>query len=316
MSNKLKSPTMAAQPDQRRRVRIKLTGLVQGVGFRPFIYRLARQWHVTGWVNNSTDGVIIEAEASASDLDAFLKQIRSVPPAHSLIDTIHCTNLEPQGDAEFVIQESQTQAAKTTLVLPDIATCPECLQEVFDPDNRRYLYPFTNCIHCGPRYSIIEAIPYDRANTSMNTFAMCPECQKEYDNPNNRRFHAQPNACPTCGPHLELCDRQGQVLADRHEALTQAVEAIKAGDILAIKGIGGFHLVVDVANEQSVVQLRQRKHREEKPFALMMPSLDMIEQYCHVSEQERVLLTSSAAPIVLLQRRSDRQSPPKNLIAK
>ena len=197
------------------------------------------------------------------------------------------------------------RAQRPALILPDIATCPECLREVFDPANRRHRYPFTNCTHCGPRFSIIEALPYDRPNTTMKRFAMCEACRAEYENPRDRRFHAQPNACPACGPQLELWDRTGRVLAQRDAALQQAVQAIQRGNILAVKGIGGFHLLVDARNEQAVCRLRELKHREEKPLALMAPSLAAVRALCEVSEIEERLLTSPESPIVLLRRHGD-----------
>jgi hydrogenase maturation protein HypF len=189
--------------------------------------------------------------------------------------------------------------------LPDLATCPDCLAELFDPENWRYRYPFTNCTHCGPRYSIIEAIPYDRPNTSMRRFRMCPTCQREYDDPNDRRFHAQPNACPVCGPHVELWCSSGEVLATHEEALRAAVSSVRAGKIVAVKGIGGFHLVVDARDDEAVRRLRLRKYREEKPLAVMMPSMEQIAVECYLSEDEKRLLCSSAAPIVLLHKRNN-----------
>jgi hydrogenase maturation protein HypF len=187
--------------------------------------------------------------------------------------------------------------------LPDIATCGDCLREIFDPGNRRYLYPFTNCTHCGPRYTIIEALPYDRCNTSMRSFTLCPECQREYENPMDRRFHAQPNACPACGPWLELRGPDGEILGARQEALRAAVQALKQGLIVAVKGIGGFHLMVDAGSEEAVQRLRSRKHREEKPFGLMFPQLQSVRETCWVTPLEERLLLSPEAPLVLLPKK-------------
>jgi hydrogenase maturation protein HypF len=208
------------------------------------------------------------------------------------------------GYSTFEIRHSEDSGAKTALVLPDIATCPDCLREIFDPNNRRYLYPFTNCTNCGPRFSIIEALPYDRPNTTMKSFVMCLDCLAEYHHPANRRFHAQPNACARCGPRLELWDKEGLPLAAKHDALFDAVDALLRGMIVAVKGMGGFHLMVDATNAEAVRRLRQRKHREEKPFALMYPSLDAIKQHCDVSKLEERLLLSPESPIVLLKSKS------------
>ncbi|MEK6754847.1 MAG: carbamoyltransferase HypF, partial [Bacteroidota bacterium] len=207
--------------------------------------------------------------------------------------------------SSFTIRHSDESGAKTALVLPDIATCPDCLNEVFDPANRRYLYPFTNCTNCGPRFSIIEALPYDRPNTSMKKFTMCPVCQQEYNNPLDRRFHAQPNACPACGPHLELWDAQGRFVLRDSNALSGATSAIREGRIVAVKGLGGFHLIVDARNEVAVVRLREKKHREEKPLALMFPTIESVETQCTVTELERRLLLSPESPIVLLERKRE-----------
>lgn len=286
------------------RVRIHINGAVQGVGFRPFIYRLAAEHGVMGWVNNSSQGVTIEAEAVRPQLDLFLQNIEQQKPPHAIIRAIETEFLLPAGYNTFEIQHSDDTGAKTTIVLPDLATCPDCLKEVLDPANRRYRYPFTNCTHCGPRFSIIEGLPYDRPNTTMRAFVMCDDCQAEYENPLDRRFHAQPTACPACGPQLALWNQKGDVLATRDKALIATVEAIRQGKIVAVKGLGGFHLMVDARNAEAVARLRTRKQREEKPLALMYPSLEQIKAECGVSEIEENLLTSSAAPIVLLYRSS------------
>jgi hydrogenase maturation protein HypF len=284
------------------RLRVLVRGAVQGVGFRPFIYRLATELELSGWVNNSAQGVFIEAEGMPLRLEQFLLRIEPEKPPRSFIQSLESTWLDPAGYIGFEIRPSDTGGAKTALVLPDIATCPECLGELFAPANRRYLYPFTNCTNCGPRFSIIEALPYDRANTSMKGLAMCPQCRAEYEDPLDRRFHAQPNACPNCGPQLELWDHAGAVLAVRGDALLAAGQGIREGKIVALKGLGGFHLLVSAQNEQAVKRLRELKHREEKPFAVMFPSLAVLKQACEVSPLEERLLRSAEAPIVLLRR--------------
>lgn len=298
-----------------RRLRVTLHGAVQGVGFRPFVYRLAREMSLPGWVVNSASGVFIEVEGPQHRLEQFLDALCREKPPRAFIQSLEHSYLDPVGYRTFEIRESDAAGKKSALVLPDIATCPDCLREVFDPTNRRYLYPFTNCTHCGPRYTIIEALPYDRANTSMKVFAMCPRCRHEYEHPEDRRFHAQPNACPECGPVLELWDAGGGTLARHHDALLRVADAIRDGRIVAIKGIGGFHLVVDARNEEAVRLLRRRKHREEKPFALMYRDLAAVEKVCEVSAAEARLLESPEAPIVLLRRRSGSAGAPNGFPA-
>jgi hydrogenase maturation protein HypF len=286
------------------RLRITVRGAVQGVGFRPFIYRLATGFGLNGWVNNSPQGVFIEVEGSSEKLEKFLLHIETDKPPRSSIQSLESLYLDPVGYKRFEIKPSDKSGKKVALVLPDIATCPDCIKEIFDPKNRRYQYPFTNCTNCGPRFSIIEALPYDRANTTMKKFKMCKLCQAEYEDPLDRRFHAQPNACPVCGPHLELWNSKGEVLSSHHQALLQAAEAIQKGKIVAVKGIGGFHLMVDARNDKAVVRLRKLKAREEKPLALMYPALKLIKQNCEVSELETRMLLSPESPIVLLKHRS------------
>jgi len=306
-------------------IRLKLTvrGAVQGVGFRPFVHRLATGLDLAGWVNNSPQGVFIEVEGPRASLEQFLLRLEAEKPVRSFIQSLEASWLDAVGFKSFEIRASETGGVKTALVLPDIATCPDCLREMFDPDNRRYRYPFTNCTHCGPRFSIIESLPYDRANTSMRAFTMCPQCQAEYDDPANRRFHAQPNACPVCGPRLEFWERgaasplskRGHVRAPQNDALLAAAKAIREGQIVAVKGLGGFHLMADARNEDVVCRLRERKHREEKPFALMFPSLESIKAACEVSSLEERLLRSPEAPIVLLRRLKSAIRNPQSAIA-
>jgi hydrogenase maturation protein HypF len=287
----------------RQRLRVTIRGAVQGVGFRPFIYRLATELGLTGWVNNSSSGVVIEVEGTATMLEKFLLRLEPEKPARSFFQSLEYIYLDPHGYETFEITESDYSGSKSALVLPDIAICPDCLKDIYDSENRRYLYPFTNCTNCGPRYSIITALPYDRPNTTMGGFKMCDDCRAEYENPLNRRFHAQPNACPVCGPHLELWSNQSKVLAIHNDALQAAAEVIRSGSIVAVKGIGGFHLMVDARNDDAVRRLRQLKGREEKPFALLYPSLEMIKRHCEVSDLEERLLLSPESPIVLLSRR-------------
>jgi hydrogenase maturation protein HypF len=285
-----------------QRLAIKILGAVQGVGFRPFIYRLATEIQVTGWVLNSPQGVFIEVEGERQKLDSFLLRIEKEKPQRSFIQSLESSFLDFIGYSNFEIRHSDAGGEPTAIVLPDIATCPDCLQEILDASNRHYLYPFTNCTNCGPRFSIIESLPYDRANTSMANFGMCDDCRREYENPLDRRFHAQPNACPKCGPSLEYWSPDGKTVARHHEALLLAVEDLREGKIVAIKGLGGFHFMVDARNEEAVVRLRARKHREEKPFASMYPSLRAVKEHCEVSQLEERLLLSPESPIVLLKR--------------
>ena len=289
----------------RARARLTIRGAVQGVGFRPCVYRLATELGLAGWVNNTAQGVTIELEGVRSSIERFLLRIEPEKPPRSFMQSLETVWLAPVGTEGFEICESNPGGAKTAFVLPDIATCPDCLREIRDPVNRRFGYPFTNCTHCGPRFSIITGLPYDRPNTSMRGFTMCKECRREYEDPCDRRFHAQPNACPVCGPHLEWWNPAGDVLASHGEALTAAAAAIAQGIIVAVKGLGGFHLMVDARNSAAVARLRTLKHREEKPFAVMVPSLEAARQACAISEMEERLLRSPEAPIVLLRRQED-----------
>ncbi len=286
-----------------QRVAITIRGAVQGVGFRPFIYRLATNLRLNGWVSNSSRGVRIEVEGEKPELDAFIIRIHGEKPPRATIQGMEFSFLDPVCYGAFEIRPSDPCGEKTALIVPDIATCDECLAEVFDPANRRYLYPFTNCTNCGPRFSIIESLPYDRPNTSMKKFVMCSDCQDEYNDPANRRFHAQPNACPVCGPRLELWDQSGRRVSDYHEALLGAAELVRSGKILALKGVGGFLFIVDGRNDAALQRLRIRKHREAKPFALMVPTVDEVRNLCELSQLEERLLRSPESPIVLLKRR-------------
>ncbi len=285
------------------RLKAVIRGAVQGVGFRPFIYRLATKLQLKGWVMNTSHGVVLEVEGRRELLEEFLERLDREKPAIASLQSLEPSFLDSKGYDQFEIRESDEQREPTALILPDIATCPDCLAEILDPANRRNLYPFTNCTNCGPRFSILESLPYDRSGTTMRNFEMCPACQREYDDPGNRRFHAQPNACPDCGPRLELWDGEGRTLALRHEALIAAAQAVQKGKILALKGLGGFHLICDARDEAAVRRLRERKFREEKPFAVMVPSFLQAKQICEISGLEERLLNSPEAPIVLLKRR-------------
>jgi hydrogenase maturation protein HypF len=292
----------AREYPSRARLKLTIRGAVQGVGFRPFIYRLAAELELDGWVNNTARGVFVEVEGAREKLDQFLLRVESEKPAISFIQSLESSFADPVGYEGFEIRKSDG-GEKTALVMPDIATCPECLTEIFDPRNRRFGYAFTNCTNCGPRYSIIRSLPYDRPGTTMSTFTMCAECAREYGDPGNRRFHAQPNACPECGPQLALWSMTGEVLAQRAAALAEAAEAIRQGKIVGVKGLGGFHLMVDARNEDAVRRLRERKHREEKPFALMFPSEEELLRECALAPLESRLLRSPESPIVLVRRR-------------
>lgn len=306
-----------------RHVHIHVTGIVQGVGMRPFVYREAMAHGICGWVLNAGDGVHIEAHALAGALDAFVAALSEHAPAAARVEHVEVVDLAANGwdaanEEGFRIVASQDQTAHTTLVSPDIATCDDCLRELFDPADRRYHYPFINCTNCGPRFTIIRSLPYDRAATSMDRFPMCPECAAEYANPLDRRFHAQPDACFNCGPHImwreaSVGDEPGEAAAPLAVGTTRetsdaiidrCVELLAVGGIVAIKGLGGFHLSCDASNEQAVAELRRRKRRSNKPLAVMVRSLADAERLCHISDVERGLLAGSIRPIVLLRRRA------------
>jgi hydrogenase maturation protein HypF len=285
------------------RARIAVCGAVQGVGFRPFIYRLATELQLNGWVSNTGQGVFIEVEGDRGSVQSFLLRLEKERPSRASIHSLESSFLDPAGYATFEIRESDETGGKTVVILPDIATCADCVREIFDPTDRRFGYPFTNCTNCGPRFTIIESLPYDRGNTSMKRFVLCAECEREYHDPLDRRFHAQPNACPRCGPQVQLWDAAGGAIAQSREALVKAAEIIRAGNILALKGIGGFQLLVDARNDQAVASLRKRKRREEKPFAVMYPTIRDVREICEISELEERLLRSAESPIVLLEKK-------------
>ncbi|AFZ42796.1 (NiFe) hydrogenase maturation protein HypF [Halothece sp. PCC 7418] len=289
------------------RLYLQLQGAVQGVGFRPFVYRLATELALNGWVNNTVSGVFIEVEGSCETLETFQQRLLAEKPPIAQINDVTIKWLDLVGYEAFEIRASPTKATdpKSVVILPDLATCSDCLAEIFNPRDRRYHYPFTNCTNCGPRYSIIQGVPYDRANTTMNEFQMCPACGQEYDNPRDRRFHAQPNACPECGPQLTFW---GEEEVNGDPALIATAEALRQGKIVAVKGLGGFHLMVDAQKKSAVSQLRKRKQRPRKPFAVMYPSLEWIKADCQVSEIEAEVLQSPQAPIVLLSKNRENSS--------
>lgn len=288
---------------------LHITGVVQGVGFRPFIYGLALRHHLTGWVRNTSSGVDIEVNGSADALDAFTHAITAEAPPLSRIAAVDWHAVAPNSYAAFEIRQSAAQPGAYQPISPDVATCDDCLAEIFDPANRRYRYAFTNCTNCGPRFTIIQDIPYDRPATTMAPFPMCPACQHEYDNSLDRRFHAQPNACPDCGPQLSLAASDDQPRPDIWDdlpadpiAATRAL--LQAGYIVAIKGLGGFHLACDATNPAAVAELRRRKGRAAKPFAVMLPDLPTVRRFCEVDDTGARLLTGPERPIVLLPLRA------------
>jgi len=279
--------------------RISARGVVQGVGFRPFVYQLATKYGLKGWVCNTSEDVKIEVQGESRDLQRFLSELRDNAPPLACIEDISTTYHPPADYKTFEIRRSIAEEGKYQLVSPDIATCQACLREVLSPKDRRYHYPFTNCTNCGPRFTIIEDIPYDRPRTTMRSFRMCPQCQSEYDDPLDRRFHAQPNACPKCGPRLDLLDARGNCVASDN-AIATAGQFLGDGRIVAIKGLGGFLLACDATSEKAVGLLRQRKRRPFKPLAIMVADMDEARRHCHISEREEKLLTSSQSPIVLM----------------
>ena len=301
--------TLAATPQHNTlaAATLRVRGTVQGVGFRPTVWQLARQAGLRGYVRNDADGVLVFLQGTASSIDAFEPALRAALPPLARLDSVTLTIAEPDHTLrDFRIVESQSGLADTA-VCPDAAVCPACLAEIRDPHNRRYRYPFTNCTHCGPRFSILRKIPYDRANTSMAAFRQCPACEAEYHNPADRRFHAQPNACPDCGPHLWFETNRGQ--ATEGDPITQALSVLREGGIVAIKGIGGFHLACDATQADAVGRLRVRKHRPVKPLAMMARDLDMVRGFAEVSETEASALLSAAAPVVVLQKSANSDLP-------
>ncbi|MCK5313094.1 MAG: carbamoyltransferase HypF, partial [Desulfobacteraceae bacterium] len=283
--------------------RLEISGVVQGVGFRPFLFQLAHKHNLLGEVSNTSKGVVVIVEGETNKIETFTDAIKVEKPILSSISNIKSKEIPETSYTSFTIQKSKPSKDRSTLISPDVSICKDCLDELNNPENRRYEYPFINCTNCGPRFTIIEDIPYDRPKTSMKHFPMCEDCQKEYYNPLDRRFHAQPNACAVCGPHVTLVNSLSEnVCAENENSIDKAAILLKQGKILAVKGLGGFHLAVDASNNHAVSELRKRKKRPDKPFALMAQSVTAIEKFVHVNEVEKKLLESFNRPIVILEK--------------
>ncbi|MFL6249381.1 MAG: carbamoyltransferase HypF, partial [Actinomycetes bacterium] len=282
------------------RARVRVEGIVQGVGFRPFVHALAGRLGLAGLVGNDAGGVFVEVEGAAETVERFLEALSAEAPPLAVIERVTATPLAPTGTPGFAIAPSKTGGQRQTLVSPDTATCADCLRELADPADRRFRYPFINCTNCGPRFTIVRDVPYDRPATTMASFAMCADCAREYHDPADRRFHAQPVCCPACGPALRLLDRDGR--ATDGDPLAEAAARLRAGAVVAVKGLGGYHLAADAAAEPAVAALRARKHREDKPFAVMVADLDGARSLCLVDPAEEAMLASPRRPIVLLRR--------------
>ncbi|MFW6083900.1 MAG: carbamoyltransferase HypF [Gemmatimonadota bacterium] len=291
-------------PSDARRLRLVVTGVVQGVGFRPFVYRLAHSLGLTGWVRNDPSGVVIEIEGSEASVRQFRERLPREAPPLSSIESCDEERVRPLGDSSFEIHETDRTDRPTALVTPDTATCDDCLRELFDPTDRRHRYPFINCTNCGPRFTIVTGMPYDRPYTTMASFEMCDRCLAEYEDPLDRRFHAQPNACPDCGPSVRLLG-DGGTPPDGGDPISRSAAAIREGAVVAVKGLGGYHLACLAGDESAVTSLRGRKHREDKPFAVMVPNLAAAEQLVRIDDLERTLLQGRERPILLLRRRAD-----------
>ena len=289
----------------KKHLKIHLTGAVQGVGFRPFVYNIARRFELNGYVINDTHGVIIEVEGEEKDINRFLISLQTEKPPLAHIFSQEIQELPLRGLKDFEIRKSKSRGKKEVFILPDISVCDECLKELNDPENRRYRYPFINCTNCGPRFSIIEKLPYDRPNTTMKEFKMCPDCEKEYKDPKNRRFHAQPNACPVCGPHISLYSSYGKFITQKEKALEKTVQLLKEGNIIAVKGVGGFHLVCDATDDKALKKLRERKKRGEKPFAVMFRDIDQIKKYAEITDFEEAVILSPERPVVIVKSKKE-----------
>ncbi len=291
-----------------RKLKVEIEGNVQGVGFRPFVYRIAKSLNLKGFIKNTTRGILIEVEGERKNLENFLKNLKEQKPPLASYHFFDFYFLDPEGFKKFEILKSDEKGEIVSSVLPDIATCEDCLKEIFDKKDKRYLYPFTNCTNCGPRFSIIEKVPYDRKNTTMKIFKMCDGCEEEYENPENRRFHAQPNACPLCGPKVYLKDRRKDIVAEDFNAIQKSAELIKKGCVIALKGIGGYQLLCNALDDNAVKLLRERKKREEKPFALMFPDLNSLKEYVYLDKISEIILKSPGSPILLLKKRNKKVS--------
>lgn len=287
---------------------IEVSGLVQGVGFRPFVYRIALQNHLKGFIKNSSIGVVIDIEGEENDISAFLDSLQYNGPSLSKIENISIKNMEITNYKIFDIRKSSKENQGFTFISPDLGMCEDCYRDAMNKQDKRYLYAFTNCTNCGPRYSIVKKLPYDRASTTMKSFNMCKPCSLEYSNPLNRRFHAQPNCCPHCGPKLELLNSQGRIV-DGVDEIKKSINLLKVGNIFSIKGIGGFHLACDGKNHSAVEELRNRKHRPSKPFALMMRDIETVKKYCVLSPKEEEILCNNKRPIVILDKKNETDLP-------
>lgn len=309
MTHEHGSPGEAGGRSAAHRWRLHVFGAVQGVGYRPFVYRLAVELGLGGWVRNESGHVTIEVEGSLEQLEAFRSRLRQEAPEHARVERISREVVPVVGESGFLISHSaDSDRIEHMAVVPDLATCSVCHEELFNPDSRRFRYPFISCAYCGPRWSIAECQPYDRANTSMRDFPLCSDCQKEYGDPQNRRFHAETQACPACGPGVVLWDARGRTVAFGDRALMLAAQALRSGQIITVKGIGGFHLCVDARNEAAVVRLRERKHREAKPLAVLAPGLEWVRRHCELSAREESWLLSAVKPIVLVSRKQADQA--------
>jgi len=286
-------------------VQVNVEGTVQGVGFRPFCYRLARELGLTGWVQNTRNDVLIEVEGNVPVVEEFLRRLRTDAPSSASVETVSTTVVPVLHEAGFSINQSAESGQRVLVIPPDLATCADCQHELADPHDRRFRYPFLTCTQCGPRYSLLTAIPYQRSNTTMAGFGLCSACRAEYEAEADRRFHAEPIACASCGPRLCLWDEQGREIADEERALQRTVALLDEGLIVAVKALGGFQLWADANSEGAVQRLRDRKRRAEKPFAVLFPSLEAVKDYCLLSPDEEALLCSAQAPIVLARKRRD-----------
>ena len=304
MNKNLLTPRLKSEQRRIVRFRVKVSGIVQGVGFRPFVYSLAKKYSLKGFILNNTLGVKIEVEGERKKIKSFLSEIKTSAPPLAVIQRINYEELAPLGYATFEIKKSRKGKEGLVPISPDISTCHDCLRELLDPEDRRFAYPFINCTNCGPRFTIIQDIPYDRSHTTMKVFRMCPDCQVEFEDPSNRRFHAQPNACPVCGPQVSLFDAEGRKV-EVADPIKEAADRLKRGCVVAVKGLGGFHLACDATSHEAVATLRKRKYREDKPFALIAPDVEMIRKFCQVNQDEKNLLFSSRRPIVLLRKKEE-----------
>lgn len=287
-----------------KRYFVQIYGLVQGIGYRPYIYKTAKELNIKGWVNNFGSSVVIDIEGKEERVKEFLKRVVKEPPKLGKIQKVDIIEKKPKGYRNFKIEKSIAAASKFKFLLPDIATCDKCVEDIFNENSKRYRYAFTNCTDCGPRYSIIQGLPYDRASTTMKDFKMCKDCNNEYKNPETRRFHAQPNCCIECGPKLVLLDNKGEQVNCEDE-INKCIELLKTGKILAVKGIGGFHIVCDAFNKKAVEEIRIRKKRPHKPLAVMVNSIEKAKELCIIDEKEEEVLTSNRRPIVLLKKRAN-----------